>query len=890
MYPIRWLEEITSEDRSLVGSKAFNLARMAQAGFPVPAAFCVTTIAYQDMIAENALQPALQALSALPPNQVETAARELQQRIRAVHLSAPMREAIVNAYRGLAVRAGRMDLPVAVRSSASTEDLPSTSFAGQQATFLNVRDEAQLLSAIVECWASLWSPQVVLYRAKHGSAEDAPTMAVLVQQMVEADSAGVAFSLHPVTGEEQVLIEAAFGLGVTVVNGEGDADRYVVDRDSLAEVEPPVIAQKLHKQVMTSQGGLQRVEVPVQKRNIRVLTLEQVRQVAEAVLALEQYFGSPQDIEWAFAQGQLYILQSRPITTSPRSFFTDVIPGDDHFWTSGFLNERFPLPVSPLGWSIINELLEKLAFRDPLRYLGLKGVEQLRLTKLYRGHPYVNLFVFQTIYKVFPDFLLPEDAYRYFPWGKTELRRLVKYPRSLFDPRFLLSMLWHFLHQPTVWSPWHHYRTWAAFAAQHEKCSQQLEEQYRALCNAPATFESIWGIIDQAQQLNAQLLSLHRWSLTCADLAYTLLRRLARAWIKREDAHELCRVLVTGLPNKTLEIDHALRDLAQIEDTTAFRCALDDFLRRYGHRSFYLDIYHPSFAAQPTQVIELVQRLKHEASARNEKQPVSPEQAWNIVFPLLGNGPLAWLKRGIFAHVLFLSRRYLPLREDQRFYWQRTLALMRKLFLLLGKRMAEIGFLYQDTHIFFLTKAEVEAYVRNPTKCAYAALAATRQQQFARLCKEFEVAAEQAYPPFLHGNQPLATETATCGVQFRGQAVSPGLAKGPVVVLLSPTEFNKVKPGDILVARGVDPGWTPIFSLLNALVIEYGGQLSHASVVAREYGLPAVAGIPGITKLLQDGDIVVVDGLNGTVTKEADRTHFPITSHQSIIPDKERSR
>ncbi|MGQ9492540.1 MAG: PEP/pyruvate-binding domain-containing protein [Anaerolineae bacterium] len=872
MYIIRWFEEITTEDRPLVGSKAFNLALLAQAHFPVSPAFCITTAAYQDLIAKDALQPAIHALSSLPHAQVEAAAQELQQRIRAAHLSAPTREAILSAYHKLATRAGQKTLPVAVRSSASTEDLPSASFAGQQATFLNVRNEAQLLSAILECWASLWSPQAILYRAKSGSAQRNPMMAVLVQQMVEADSAGVAFSIHPVTGEERVLIEAAFGQGVTVVSGRGDVDRYVIDRKSLAEVEPPVIAQKLHKQMMAVRGGLQQTAVPAPDRNKRVLTPEQVKQVAETVLALEQLFGSPQDMEWAFAQGQLYVLQSRPITTSPRSFFTDVIPGDDHVWTSGFLNERFPLPVSPLGWSMINELLEKLAFRDPLRYLGLKGVEQLHLTKLYRGHPYVNLFVFQTIYKVFPDFLLPEDAYRYFPSGKTELRHLVKYPRSLFDPRFLFSMLWHFLHQPTVWSPWHHCRTWATFATQHEKRSQQLEEQYEALRNVSSTVASVWAAIEQAQQLNAELLSLHRWSLICADLTYTLLRRLARAWVSREDALELCSTLITGLPNKTLEIDQALQDLARVEDADAFDQALASFLRRYGHRSFYLDVYHPPFAAQPAQVIDLIQRLKHKSGTRNEKQPIRPEQARRILFQSFVHSPLTWLKRRIFAHVLFLSCCYLPLREDQRFYWQRTLALMRKLFLLLGSRMAKAGALDSDIQIFFLTKAEVEAYVRNPAGCAgLATLAKTRQQQFERLCKEFEVAPAQSYPPFLRGNQPLSIETGGRDRQFHGQAVSPGLAKGPVVVLLSPSEFNKVKPGDVLVARGVDPGWTPIFSLLSAMVIEYGGQLSHASVVAREYGLPAVAGIPGITQLLRDGDMVIVDGLNGIVTKEPTR-------------------
>lgn len=869
MHIIRWLEEISTEDCFLVGGKAFNLAQIAQAGFPVPPGFCITTAAYQDFVAANVLERDIHALASLPATQVHGAALELQQRIRAGCLSDSMREAVASAYQKLTLYQGQQPIPVAVRSSASSEDLPTASFAGQGATFLNVRDEEQLFRAILECWASLWSPQAVLYRARHRLGQSNPMMAVLVQQMVNADSAGVAFSLHPVTGAEQVLIEAAFGQGESVVSGDSDVDRYVVSRQTLLESAPPFIACKRRKRVIATQSGLQQVEVSAEERHIRVLTPEQVKVVTRTVLALERHFNAPEDMEWAFAQGQFYILQSRPITTSTRNFFTDVIPGDNQIWTSGFLNERFPLPVSPLGWSIVQELLERLAFRDPLRYLGLRNVEQLRITKLYRGHPYVNFFVFQTLYKVFPDALLPEDVYRYFPSGNTQLRRQVKYPRSLLDPRFLLSMTWHFLHQPTIWSPWHHYRACASFTAQHEQRSQELERQYEALSSTHTPVESIWTVIEQAQQLNAELLSLHRWSLTIADLAYTLLRRLTKAWVRREDASLLCSALVTGLPNKTLEIDRALQTLAQIEDATTFHQALASFLLCYGHRSFSLDIYHPPFAAQPMQVIELVQQLKQKGHPQSEQPLISPEQAQEMLSKSFGQGPVAWFKRAIFHQLLHLTRCYLPLREDQRFYWQRTLALIRRLFLLLGRRMVEATILDSETQIFFLTKTEVETYVQDPTICAiYTALVRAREEQFARLCKEFAMAPGQAYPPFLRGNQPLLTEEQRDGIRLEGRAVSPGLAKGPVVVVSSPEEFHKVRAGDILVARGVDPGWTPVFSLVNALVLEHGGQLSHAAVVAREYGLPAVVGIPGITCLLHNGDVVVVDGLNGIVTKE----------------------
>jgi len=731
--------------------------------------------------------------------------------------------------------------------------------------------------------------------------------------MVNAEAAGVAFSQHPLSGEATVLIEAAFGLGETVVSGVGGVDCYAVHRQTWAETAPPTIAHKRQKRVMAAQGGVKSIEVPAEKRDARVLTPQEAQQVARTALALEQHLGCPQDMEWAFAEGQLYVLQSRPITTQARSYFTDVLPGDNHTWTSGFLNERFPLPVSPLGWSVMRELLEELAFRDPLRYLGLRHVEELRITKLYRGHPYVNLFVFQTLYKVFPGSLLPEDAYRYFPDGKTELRHQAPYPRSLFDPRFLLSMIRHFLREPRVWSPWHNHLAWADFVLRHEAGSQELGSEWRALCKGEAPMQRIWAAIEKAQRLNHELLALHRWSLTHADLTYTLLRRLVGAAVKADDAAELCTRLVTGLPNKSLEVDRALHHLAQTTDPVVFAEAFDAFLARCGHRSFHLDIYYPTFADEPAQVLELVKHLReaaetvtaegtHEQSGTAEvvttqsgqglpgtteavttrsaqDQPGTTkvvttgsgqmEEARRRVHELCGSVLPGRLQRWLFEHVLYLAQQYMPLREDQRYFWQKTLALMRRLFLLLGQNMAEADLLKRREDVFFLTKSEIEAYVRGQVSGGgYAALADTRQQQFTRLRQEFDVApGRPEYPPFLQGNRLLQIAEHDRQSQWTGQAVSPGLARGRVAVLFSPAEFDRVKVGDILVTRSVDPGWTPIFALLGALVIEHGGQLSHGAVVAREYGLPAVAGIPGITQLLHDGDVVIVDGLHGVVAK-----------------------
>jgi phosphohistidine swiveling domain-containing protein len=876
MHLILWLEEIQSTDGPLVGSKALNLATITRAGFTVPAAFCLTTEAYQDFMQHNGLLSGLQELSTLPPPELEPAASRLRAAIRAGQWSTAMRRRVLSAYRKLAQMANTL-IPVAARSSATAEDLPNASFAGQQATLLNLRNEPQLLTGILECWASLWSPQAVAYRAQRLQSDPLPSMAVLVQRMVEAEASGVAFSRHPVRGDDCLCIEAAYGLGEAVVSGSVDVDRYIVDRDKGTEAEPPTIAYKPHRQVLAAQGGLAAVDVPAEKREMRVLSPTEVHQIAQAVLALERHFGCAQDMEWALDGGQLYILQARPITTSALSFFTDVLPEDGQTWTSGFLNERFPLPVSPLGWTVIQGLLEELAFRDPLRYLGLTNVDQVRITRLYRGHPYVNMWVFQALYKIFPRFLLPEDAYRYFPQGRTELRREASYPRSLFDPRLLWSMARYLRRHVRVWSPWHNDRLWAKFATRHEECCRQLQSTIEQLQHAAAKPQQIWAAIEQAQQLNRELLSLHRWSLTLADLSYTLLRRLVRAWAGPDG--ELCTHLVTGLPNRSLQMDQALQVLAQVEDRATFAQGLQGFLADYGHRSFSLDIYHPTFDDEPEQVMALIGRLRDRPEGLLPIPPttigsglatreLARDEAQGQVLARCGQGPLGWLKRGILSHVLWLAQRYMPLREDQRFYWQKALALIRKLFLSLGQQMVEAGALQQSEEIFFLTRSEVDQYVQGPEGAVqYSSLAAGRRVEFATLCREHDAAPAWAYPPFLLGNQPLPTPVRSGETRLQGRGVSPGLARGPVVVLFSPSQLHRIKPGSVLVTRSVDPAWTPVFGLLGALVTEHGGQLSHGAVVAREYALPAVAGVPGATQWLHDGDWVLVDGLNGVVAK-----------------------
>jgi pyruvate,water dikinase len=912
---ILWLEEITQNDRGAVGGKGANLGEMTRAGYPVPPGFCVTTATYLDFIRRNGLEEVIASLGTLAREgdkaALERGAARLRTRIAGGELASSIREEIMAAYTQL-LEAGAPEGQVAVRSSATAEDLASASFAGQQETYLSVSGAENLLAAVKSCWASLWALQALSYRRRFWADRETGAMAVVVQAMIPCQVAGVAFSADPLTGQDRVLIEANWGLGESVVRGEVEADRYVVER-SMAGGSPDFTVSPGHKarqriQNPEGDGGTVLVDVPAEWTDELTLSPEQVRCLAETVSALEKHFGTPQDVEWGFCKRKLYIFQTRPLTVQGGSWFTDSIVGDDDLWTSGFLNERFSEPVSPLGWSVVRELLEELAFREPLRYMGYPQADSLPVTKLYRGHPFVNGTVFQILYKPFSDPFLPEDAYRYFPGGDTSLRKEARYPPSIFAPRFLLSLLRAFLRDPQNWLPWHNYRQWARFTVEHQREMAAIAEQIQRLkeVGEEVSLEGLWQVIEQAQELNRKLLALHRWSLTHADLTYTLLRKLAAAWLGEKQGTEVCAALVLGLPNKSLELDRELQKLAEVLPRCerderlgeAYEAALTAFLARYGHRSFSLDIYRPNFAADPAQVTELVESLVESkrssrtcsAPGKRETSFATPEEnsytveldiedrarqreaAYNLIRKSVAKGPALSLSKGlvgrlkmaVFDHVLGLARRYMPLREDQRFYWQETLAAMRELFLLIGDRLVVQGLLKDREEVFFATKDELEACVKGREGFPSRQIR-NREREVQQLQNEHELAPHLTYPAFLVGNRPLDTSEGREQVLV-GQPVSPGLERGPVKVVSTPRQFSKVQAGDILVTRSTDPGWTPIFGLLGGLIMESGGQLSHGAVVAREYGLPAVAGIGGATQLLHDGQVVLLDGLSGTVT------------------------
>ncbi|HZQ07535.1 MAG TPA: PEP-utilizing enzyme, partial [Anaerolineae bacterium] len=390
--------------------------------------------------------------------------------------------------------------------------------------------------------------------------------------------------------------------------------------------------------------------------------------------------------------------------------------------------------------------------------------------------------------------------------------------------------------------------------------------------NQSRTPQDILQIIDGTNALDRQLLRIHRWSLTYADVFYKILAQ----W-----TGDLAQSLISNVPNKTREVNQELGALAQLpapltaelleriqnhapldaqEKRTAD--ALKQFLERHGHRAFSLDLAHPTFTDDPTQLLPLIQSPPppNEFQLREDYRIIAKRAVKNLRL---------W-QRILFRPILTLARRYAQLREDQRYYWQQSLAVTRRAYLKLGAALTAKEILSTPQDIFYAARLEIqEYYTGQMNRNELAAKIHARREQWKHYEQEAREHGANNYPLFLRGDAPVL-ETKPLhvnGTEWHGRGISPGIARGVARIVHDPRELGRVNAGEILVAPSTDPAWTPVFARLAGLALERGGVLSHGAVVAREYHLPAVAAIANLTQEIQDGEEIQVDGTNGIVRR-----------------------
>ena len=834
------LSHFGREDLTLAGGKGANLGELSRAGFDVPPGFVITTAAYERLFQHDGLQSQVADLftshSLDKPDSVKQASQKIQSQLMQVSIPEEIVNEVLKAYQELGSSA------VAVRSSATAEDLPEAAFAGQQETFLNTIGERELLDAIRACWASLWSERAILYRARQKVEQSTVKLAVVVQRMVPADVAGVMFTANPVSGERnKLIIDASPGLGEAIVSGVVTPDHFVVSKRSGRVTEKQVGKREVIIRPKAG-GGTEQVRPNQETKQDAVLPSQALRKLSMLGMQIERHYGVPQDIEWAWVQddskmGRFFILQARPMTALPK-----------------------PLKVSGPMRLIIPMLAEMWPSRPyPLDMTTFTGAVESA----------IGNFLVSMIGKSAPS---PEEMF-------LERDGVVLHfkPPEIHPSPSMLVMPWL-----TMWRTRHYDpSSWQSDGLIEDLLTKADELERRD--PKSLTWAQTLGILHESLTLIPRAMQLREHYFPQALLGLAGLRVLL-AFARRTD---LAGALVSGVRTKTTEINQALEELAthiradltlqdlfHHTDTQGLRAKLKAsqagqtfleqfnlFLDRYGHRETTLTISQPAWKDQPEVVLEILKVL-----AGTERKQAEHNDAWQktrdqlLASSILGTRVL----RKLFLKSLINARAFFQIREDTHFYATLSQPTIRRVSLELGKRLTQIGALDEVQDVFHLRLEELETFGTQwpPSK---EIIAQTRALVERRKALRESLADKPMVDPRL---LTVTSQTQNGNdILLRGTSGSPGLARGPAKVVRDISEFGKLQAGDVLVAPVTNPAWTPLFQRAAAVVVDTGGAASHAAIVAREYGVPAVMGTMNGTSVLRDGQWIQVDGSRGLVLK-----------------------
>jgi rifampicin phosphotransferase len=874
------LAELRAADLPSVGGKAANLGELISAGLPVPGGFCVTTAAY-----------------ARAATTVDTAdpvrAREL---LRSAPLPDDVATAVVAAYRSLCGQDGVPDVPVAVRSSATAEDLPTASFAGQQDTYLNVVGVEALVDAVRRCWASLWTDRAVAYRADLGIDDAEVRLAVVVQRMVAAEVAGVLFTADPVSGRRtRTVLDASPGLGEAVVSG-------MVNPDHLAVEDGGVVDRRLGDKTVAVRalpgGGTERVELAagaLTDRSDACVTDTQAVALTELGRRVEAHFGVPQDIEWALDDaGTIWLTQARPITS-----LYPVPPSCDgalRAFVCASLAQGLTRPITPMGlaaFGVIGGAMARLfdipgphvtdLAAPPPAFAAVGGRAFVDVTAVLRspvGRAVATrvLGIMEARTGVVLRDLFAEPAFAPVPRARRRaLRRIVPVLVRLRVPLVVVQAI-------------------ASPTAARRRITRIGARAAGAPASPPGATPD--ERVDRATEVLATAVEVFPRSAP-AFAAGFLMRAVARRLAGADLDDVTMDAVLRALPhNVTTEMDLQLWALSEwVRSDPASAAALDApdltalaarfhsgalptvlqdglaaFLRRYGHRAVAeIDLGMPRWSEQPEHVLGALANYLR-LSTTGDGDPEAAPDARFAAGERVAEQALAdvvarvrrrsrWRARAV-GFALGRVRALVGLREAPKDHLVRLIALARAELAAVGVDLAAQGLLDAPDDVFFLDLRDVRAAGAGTDQRARVA---ARREEYARELRRRHV------PRVLlsDGTEPeaLARAGAPDDGALVGTPASAGTITATARVVLDPVGAL-LEPGEVLVAPSTDPGWTPLFLTAGALVMEMGGANSHGAVVAREYGIPAVVGVPEATRRITTGARLTVDGAAGRIHLE----------------------
>ena len=877
---VKLLNEVGKEDLPAAGGKGANLGEMIKAGLPVPEGFVLLVDSYREFVEANGLEKQIEKLLAGLDEKVNESSecavsaeraiilKETAEEIKGLFAGGKIPEGVKEDINRAYEELGRPG--VAVRSSATAEDLPGASFAGQYSTFLNIKGEEKLYEAVKNCWASLWNERAVSYRARQGIGSKDLAHGVVVQKLIDSEKSGVMFTAKPVNGRrDQVSLSSSWGLGEAIVSGEVEPDQWVLDKKKGRVINEYIAVKKV--MTVKREGGSELADIDEQRQAAVTLNEEERSELLKLALDVEEYFGFPQDIEWAYEGGRFYLVQTRPIT----ALFPvpDACGHEDELRIYVNINMAWQAvkdPFTPLGFDFFEELTRDMVSRlskgrpkkeelDLWWFHNLAGRMFFDMTDLLRLERVQNRLKQKSLDPLDREPMTTKALLQVMEQNKAELMagdREKPNLRRLIHPG-LVGLLLNVMGK-ALYGAFNPEKGREKAFRIAENTIARLEQESRSLKTVE---ERLKFVEDNCGAVFMGVTSGFFYGV----LTLRVMDRVKEVLEKNQlDPTELENAGKALPYNVTTEMGMDLLRAAKSLDEREKRAAPGEeevtaFLDKYGHKSsFEFDVGTATWKEEPGYILDLInyyidskdydQRIERFYREQQEAEEAI-ERIESELKAAAGRGAARRAGKMLRGY-----RQLFGMREVPKFYGSKAFGIFRAVMIEAGEELTKEGRLEDKLDIFYLTREDIRSY------------------------HDLKPLVEQKKPGYYRDlNRPAPRILTGTGESiyavvdrvaenaYRGIAVSPGVYEGRVKILADPSEGGKLESGDILITVATNPAWTPLFLRIGALVMETGGSMSHGSIVSREYGLPAVAGVANVTTDLKDGQKVRVNGETGIV-------------------------
>ncbi|MEH7464766.1 phosphoenolpyruvate synthase [Bacillus thuringiensis] len=860
-------QEMEKTQLLLVGGKGLNLGELSKIeGIQVPEGFCVTTAGYQKAIEQNetyhALLDRLTMLKLEDRDQIDEISRKIRQIIMEVEIPSDVVKAVTHYLSKFGD-----EHAYAVRSSATAEDLPHASFAGQQDTYLNIIGKEAIMQHISKCWASLFTDRAVIYRMQNGFDHSQVYLSVIVQRMVFPQVSGILFTADPITSNRKLLsIDASFGLGEALVSGLVSADCYKVQEE---EIVDKMIATKKLAIYGLKEGGTETQQIDSNQQKTQTLTEQQILQLARTGRQIEAYFGCPQDIEWCLVDDTFYIVQSRPITTLYP--IPEANDQENHVYVSVGHQQMMTDPLKPLGMSLFQLTSFGPRFKaagrlfvDITRNLAAPVSRKTIIDTLGQSDPLIKDALMNIIER--ENFIksLPDDKNEQSPSKNNKGISSSDFQAKIEnDPTIVSNLI---------------------------TSSQISIEELKQNIQTKSGSDLFDFILEDIQKLKKILFDSQSLGVIMAAMdASTWINEKMNKWLGEKNVAD---TLSLSVPNNiTSEMGLALLDVADVirpypevidylqhvkddnflDELVKFdggqetQDAIYDYLSKYGMRcTGEIDITKTRWSEKPTTLVPMIlSNIKNfEPNASNQKFEQGRQEALKKERELLyrlKQLPDGEPKAKETKRMIDLIRNFIGYREYPKYGMINRYFVYKQALLKEAEQLVQDGVIHEIEDIYYLTFEELREVVR------------TNKLDYPIICKrkdEYKLYKKLTPPRVITSDGEIITgeykrENPPARASI-GLSVSSGVIEGRARVILN-MEDADLEAGDILVTSFTDPSWTPLFVSIKGLVTEVGGLMTHGAVIAREYGLPAVVGVENATKLIKDGQRIRVHGTEGYI-------------------------